>query len=63
MGLTKEQVLMVYATKHWDALQTYVREQASGGPQRALSEPISGRVHDMLVYMLLLLAMLQENGQ
>lgn len=64
LGLTKEQVLMVYAGKHWDAIQTYVKEQADpSGTSRVLSEPISGRVDDLLVYLLLFKAMLEESRE
>lgn len=65
LGLTKEQILMVYAGKHWDSITTFVKEQAdtSGALMRTLSEPISGRVDDLIVYLLLFKAMLEENGQ
>lgn len=59
LGLPMETVWGVYAGKHWDAVQTYIRDIGTG-VQRTRSEPISGRVDDLLVYLLLLKAMLEE---
>jgi hypothetical protein len=54
LGLTAEQVWGVYAGKHWDAIQTFVREGD------VASEPIDGRLHDLILYSFLLLALVAE---
>lgn len=54
LGLTWEQIWGVYAGKHWDAIMTYCRE----GDIK--SEPIDGRVHDLIVYDLLLLGLIRD---
>lgn len=54
LGLTPEQIWGVYASKHWAAIMTYVRES---GVQ---SEPIEGRIHDLILYGFLLLGMVKE---
>lgn len=54
LGLTPEQVWAVYAGKHWDSIVTYVRE----GDVK--SEPIEGRIHDLILYGFLLLGLVEE---
>lgn len=54
LGLTKEQVLAVYLNKHFDAINTYCKDGS------VKSEPIEGRIHDAIVYLLLLRAMIAE---
>jgi hypothetical protein len=56
LGLRPEQIWAVYAGKHWDAITTYVRE---GGVH---SEPIEGRLHDLILYSFLLLGLIREAG-
>lgn len=58
-GITKETALFTYMSKHWDAISTYVRDNQLG-VKRVRSEKMAGRVHDLMVYSLLLLAMLEE---
>ncbi len=55
-SLTMKQVWLVYFTKHMDAIETFIRDEAAG-TQRALSEPIVGRIDDALLYLQLLRAM------
>jgi hypothetical protein len=55
LALRPEQVWSVYAAKHWDAILTYVRE----GDVK--SEPIEGRIHDLILYLFLLLGFVSEN--
>lgn len=59
LGLRMEQVWAVYAAKHWDALMQYIKDLAQGKSRERL-EPISGRVDDLIVYLLLMKAILQE---
>lgn len=54
LGLTPEQIWAVYAGKHYDAILTYVRE----GDVK--SEPVEGRILDMILYLYLLLGLVRE---
>jgi|TARA_Y100000022_G_scaffold48537_1_gene41032 hypothetical protein len=51
LGLAPDAVCFVYLTKHMDAIQNHIRE-----PERAKSEPITGRIDDAILYLLLLKA-------
>ena len=55
IGITEQQALMTYATKHWRAINSFVQTG------EVKSEPVEGRVHDLILYMLLLLAMTESN--
>lgn len=59
LGVSKETIWAVYAAKHWDALMQYIKDQ-NVGDMRERAEPITGRVHDLLVYLTLFAAMLDE---
>jgi hypothetical protein len=59
LGVPMETVWAVYAAKHWDALMQYIKDERVG-KRRDRMEPISGRVDDLLVYLMLFKAMLQE---
>lgn len=61
LGLPMETVWAVYAGKHWDAIQQFIKDQRNGKERERL-EPIAGRVDDLLVYLLLFKAMLDEQG-
>lgn len=54
LGLSKEQILMVYAGKHWDGINRYVRGH------RSQREHVIGRIHDLMVYLVLLKGMILE---
>lgn len=60
LGLTREQVLFVFLTKHLDSITTYVKDRAAGR-ERAYAEPMTGRVDDAILYLLLLRGMVQQN--
>lgn len=60
LGLTREQVLMVYLSKHLDSITTYVKDRAAG-QEKVYAEPISGRIDDAILYLLLLRGMTIEN--
>ena len=49
----------VYASKHYDAIATYVQRDAQGFDQK-LSEPIEGRLHDLLNYCILMIALIED---
>lgn len=54
-----ELIWAVYAGKHWDALETYI-DDLQTGTTRQRSEPMEGRVDDLIVYLILFKAMLAE---
>lgn len=62
LDLPMEIPLLVYAQKHWDAITTYCND-VNQNVQRERSEPIEGRIDDIIVYMLLLKAMVRERGR
>lgn len=62
LGLTREQVLMVYLSKHLDSIVTYIKDRAAG-QEKIYAEPISGRIDDAILYLLLLRGMTVENDE
>lgn len=54
LGVTPVQVWAVYAHKHWSAIMSYAKEGD------VASEPIVGRVHDLIVYGFLLLGLIND---
>lgn len=56
LGMTREQVLMVYLAKHYNSIITFVRDSASGLTFN-YAEPITGRIDDAILYLLLLRGM------
>lgn len=52
LGMSMEAVWAVYAAKHWDALQQYVKD-INAGTTRVRMEPIEGRIDDLIVYLML----------
>jgi hypothetical protein len=57
VGVTQEQALITYATKHWRAINAFVQTGA------VKSEPIEGRLQDLILYSLLLIAMEREKDE
>lgn len=57
VGLTPEQVWGIFAGKHWAAVMTYVREGD------VASEPIEGRLHDIILYAFLMLGLVREKRE
>ena len=57
IGITKEVVWAVYFNKHYDALMTFIKDG------ELKSEPVEGRVLDMIVYLCLFYGMLCEDGR
>lgn len=55
-GVTPVQAWGIYAGKHIEAIETYVREGA------VQSEPIEGRIHDLLLYGFLFLGLVHERN-
>lgn len=58
-GVTPLQCLFIYMSKHYDSVSTYVRKDAAGVAQ-VLSEPIEGRLDDIINYCLLAKAIIKE---
>jgi hypothetical protein len=61
-GSTPLQVALVYMSKHFDALCTYIRDEATG-VSRPRSEPIEGRLDDLINYCFLIKGLVTENQQ
>lgn len=61
LGLPMETVWAVYAAKHWDAIMQFIAD-LQAGEDRPTAEPIEGRVLDLITYLTLFLAMLEERG-
>lgn len=53
------QVLWIYLSKHLDSVETFIKKTVRGEPQ-ALSEPIEGRLDDIINYCLLMKALIKE---
>lgn len=61
LGVPMETVWAIYANKHHDAVMQYIKD-INAGTTRTRSEPISGRVDDLIVYLLLFKLMLEETS-
>jgi hypothetical protein len=62
MNLPMEVIWRVFAGKHWHAVSQHVHD-VSSGITRILSEPIEGRIDDLIMYLCLLKAMLRERSE
>lgn len=58
-GVTPLQCAFIYASKHYDAIATFVRDQAAG-VRRERSESIEGRFDDLINYCILMKALVRE---
>lgn len=58
-GTNMELVWRVYAGKHWDAISQYIQDLQKGKERHRL-ESLPGRADDLIVYLLLFKAILQE---
>lgn len=59
IDLTPLQVAAVYAGKHWAAIKTYVKDDATG-TKRERTEDIHGRLQDLALYCVLVSAIIKE---
>lgn len=59
-GVDPLTVLFIYMSKHYDALATYIRDNQAGGMMPVLSEPITGRIADLINYCVLAWALIEE---
>ena len=55
LHISREKVLMVYVEKHIDGIHAHINGHVS---QR---EPVTGRIKDVIVYMMLLWGMMKED--
>lgn len=55
LDMSREKILMVYMQKHLDAIESFIRGEYAD------PEPISGRVKDVINYLLILAGMIKEN--
>jgi hypothetical protein len=66
-GCTPLQVLFIYLSKHYDAVATFVRDEAAfdsaGSARPQTSEPIEGRLDDLINYAILAKALIVESEQ
>lgn len=60
-GVNPLAILDIYMSKHWDSWTTYVRNVIAGKEQK-LSEPIEGRLHDIINYCILATALIEEQA-
>ncbi len=64
LGLNPETIWSVYASKHWDSLMSFIRELNEGEDikilEKDLSEPIDGRILDIITYLILLQGLIKE---
>ena len=59
-GAHPYQVLWIYLSKHIDSVETFIKDTASGNV-RERSEPIDGRLDDIINYCLLMKALIKES--
>ena len=59
-GTTPLQTALIYASKHYDSICTYIRKESTGTKQ-VLSEPIEGRFDDLINYCILMKAIVLES--
>ena len=56
-GTTIEKAWFIYFVKHFDALSSYIRGEYKD------SEPIEGRIQDLINYLFLLYGIIKERGE
>lgn len=61
-GATPLQVCLIYLSKHYDSIATYIRDE-SFGIERPRSEPIEGRIDDMINYCFLMKGLIKDARQ
>lgn len=58
---TMEFVWRIFAAKHWDSLMQYEKDLRTGVTRERM-EAIEGRVDDLILYLLLFKAMIEERN-
>ena len=59
LDIDMQLVWRIFAGKHWDAITNFVKDTISK-TERPRSEPIEGRVDDLIVYLILFKAILKD---
>jgi DNA-binding Lrp family transcriptional regulator len=54
LGIPREKVLWIFAKKHVDGIVAHINGH------RSQREPVQGRINDLIVYLVLLRAMIEE---
>lgn len=62
LNVSMELVWRIYAGKHWDAITTYIND-LKDNKDRYRSESITGRAIDLIVYLTLFIAMVEERKE
>lgn len=62
IAIPMETTWWVYANKHWDAITQFVQD-LNWGKKRERMESLAGRADDLIVYLILFKAMLEEREQ
>lgn len=57
LGITPEKAAFVYAAKHWDSITNFIKNDGKVN----LTEPIEGRLGDMLNYILIIASLIEES--
>lgn len=57
-GVHPLQIALIYLSKHYDALSSYIKAVSAGRTPKKLSEPIEGRIHDLINYLLFIKAII-----
>lgn len=64
LGLNPTTVLMIYMGKHWDSIMSFIKNLEKTKDlatlEKTLSEPIDGRLQDLVNYALLLNGLIHE---
>lgn len=56
-AISREAVLAIFANKHWRGIRSFI------GGHRSQREDVRGRINDMVVYLVLLRAMLDQDQE
>src|SRR5690606_37888606 len=59
IGLNMESIWHTYCAKHWDAVETYIKDLNTGNTRERM-ESLESRANDIIVYMILFKAILRE---
>lgn len=60
VGIHPYQILWIYLSKHVDSVETFIKDEGKG-IRRERSEPIDGRLDDIINYCILMKALIREN--
>lgn len=62
LGLNPETIWAVYAGKHWDSIQQFIKD-LEAGVSRTRTESILGRIDDLITYAILLKALYHARSE